>query len=488
MRKKQYFITNDSTIDFTSEEEFSNYAIDEYTVFYHKDVESTLSRNENCTVAILGFIIDPYQPKASNQEIANTLTSCTSKTDFFKSLEKLSGKYVVLYHTKEETILVTDCFAERQLYYWKNNDCYYISSSDKLILDSLSLQPQIAPEKQALLQDSLFLHINEHWLLSEEDWDDRFKKLLPNHYLDILHHTVDRLPIFAPHQLDKKTVALEVQMLLKNTIEALTLRYDNILLPITAGYDSRLLLAASIDWKDHIAYYIFNTGRTYVRRDVKIAKRLAQIFTLNFKEIKVQELSDAFKKKYADHFIAARFLSKTRNIAWFDTHIKKPTINISGGGGYLRGVYDEASFTSTQEICKAIEYDHLPIHEKAIQDWLVSVSAYAKEYNLDISDLFYHELRMGKWASKMYHESDMTDVEYFSPLNNRHLIFSILRNIPTAQLHKPTSPFYRTLIKAMLPKAATIPFNPKTWRDHIKSMIPYDRIKKQVRLLRYGKG
>ena len=486
MKKKQYFITNDASVDFTSEEEFSNYTIDAYTVFYHKDLESTLSRKQNCTVAILGFIIDPYQPKASNQEIADTLAESTSKTHLFKALELLTGKFAVFYTSKEHTILMTDFFSERQLYHWKRGDYYYISSSDKLILDTLQLPPEISLEKKALLNDTLFLNINEHWLLSEEDWDERIKKLIPNHYLDIQKNKTERLPIFVSNQLEEKEVLAAFKTYLQNVMEAITFRYTSIYFPITAGYDSRLLLAASIQWKEKMKYYIFNSGKTYVLRDVKIAKQITKKFHLDFEEIKVTEMSPAFKKEFSSHFIVPRFLSKTRNIAWFKEHITTPTINISGGGGNLKGVYDESAFKTIEDICKAIEYEALPIHKNALKKWLVEAKPYAEKYNIPLNDLFFQELRMGKWASKMYHEADITPVDYYSPLNSRHLMYMAFLNIPDTRRHKPTSILFKTLIEEMLPGATTIPFNPKTWRDHVKNMIPYDRIKKQVRLLRYG--
>lgn len=501
MKKKQYFITNDPSIEFTSEEGFSNLVIDDYTVFYHKDLVCTHSRNivtqksilsevevqkQNCTIAILGFVIDPYRPEATNQEIADTLVKCQSKTDFFKSLEVLTGKYAIFYVSKEYKILMTDFFSERQLYYWKRTDYYYISSSDKLILDTLQLTPEISPEKKALINATLFLNINEHWLLSEEDWDDRIKKLIPNHYLDVQKNEIERLPIFVSNQLDEKEVLATFKTYLQNVMEAITLRYTSIYFPITAGYDSRLLLAASIQWKDKMKYYIFNSGKTYVLRDVKIAKKIAKKFTLDFEEIKVSEMSPGFKKEFASHFIVPRFLSKTRNIAWFKEHVNTPTVNISGGGGNLKGVYDEAKFSTIEDLIKEIEYDNLPIHKKAIEKWLVEAKPYAKRYNIPLNDLFFQELRMGKWASKMYHEADITPVDYYSPLNCRQIMYMAFLNIPATRRHKPDSFLFKTLTEDMLPGATKIPFNPKTWRDYVKSVIPYQHIKKQVRLLRYG--
>ncbi|MFC4632478.1 hypothetical protein ACFO3O_01055 [Dokdonia ponticola] len=509
MKKKQYFITNDPSIHLTSEEGFSNHTIDDYTVFCHEDLECTLSRNnvtqksmqrvtlslskcdvearkQNGTVTILGFIIDPNQPEAANQDIADTLAKSTSTTHLFKALELLTGKFALFYTSETHTMLLTDFFSERQLYYWKRDDYYYISSSDKLILDVLQLSPEISTEKKTLVDDPLFLNINEHWLLSEEDWDERIKKLIPNQYLDIRKNKTERLPIFVSNQLEEAEVLTAFKTYLQNVMKAITLRYTSIYFPITAGYDSRLLLAASIQWKDNMKFYIFNSGKTYVLRDVKIAKQIAKKFHLDFEEIKVPDMSPAFKKEFASHFIVPRFLSKTRNIAWFKEHITTPTVNISGGGGNLKGVYDEAAFTTIDDICKAIEYENIPIHKKALEKWRVEARPYAEQYNIPLNDLFFQELRMAKWAAKMYHEADITAVDYYSPLNSRHIMYMAFLNIPAERRHKPASILFKTLTEDMLPGATQIPYNPKTWRDYIKSIIPYQRIKKQVRLVRYG--
>ena len=485
MRRKQYFITDDPTIDFASEEEFSSYPIDTYTVFYHNDLETTLAQYEDSYVVILGFILHPDMPEKTNQQIADTLVRSTSETHLFKSLEVLTGKFTVFFHSKTHKVLLTDFFSERQLYYWKRADHYYISSSDKLILDILQLKPEISPEKETLISSPLFLNINEHWLLTEEDWDDRIKKLIPNHYLDIQQNKTARLPIFVADDLEESDVIDAYKTYLQNVMKALALRYDSIYFPITAGYDSRLLLAASMPWKEKMKYYIFNSGKTYVVRDVKIAKKIAKKFQLPFEEIKVPDASASFKKEFATHFIVPRFLSKTRNIAWFKKHINTPTINISGGGGNLKGVYDIEVFSSIEALCKAIEYDMLPIHKQALEKWLLEAKPYAEKYKIPLNDLFFQELRMGKWASKMYHEADITPVEYYSPLNSRHIMYMAFLNIPESQRHMPNAVLFKTVMEELLSGTTKIPFNPKTWRDYVKSIIPYQRIKKQVRLLRY---
>ena len=55
-----------------------------------------------------------------------------------------------------------------------------------------------------------------------------------------------------------------------------------------------------------------------------------------------------------------------------------------------------------------------------------SARTYVDKNNLLISDLFYLEVRLGKWGNKMVHEMDFASVEEFTPYNNRYLLFSLL--------------------------------------------------------------
>ncbi len=64
--------------------------------------------------------------------------------------------------------------------------------------------------------------------------------------------------------------------IISGTIEALINRY-NVIMPITAGLDSRLLLALSKKYKDQIRYYIFSNPYGFYDMDTYTAKNCQEI-------------------------------------------------------------------------------------------------------------------------------------------------------------------------------------------------------------------
>ena len=129
-----------------------------------------------------------------------------------------------------------------------------------------------------------------------------------------------------------------------------------------------------------------------------------------------------------------------------------------------------------KSICEEIRYEPTEFNINALDSWLKSAKVYSDENQLLISDLFYLEVRFGKWGGKMVHEMDMTGVEEFTPYNNRYLIYSLLLNYSKAE----RKTIILNLLEESLEGITKIPFNPKTWKDTVKRIIFYEHYKKLV--------
>ena len=154
---------------------------------------------------------------------------------------------------------------------------------------------------------------------------------------------------------------------------------------------------------------------------------------------------------------------------------------VSGNGGALiRSIYNEQDFKSSNSICKAIEYEPNDFHLNALTEWLQSAKKYALENTLLLSDLFYLDIRMGKWGNKMVHELDFANIEEFTPYNNRYLMFSLLLNYNEAER--------KTITLDLLEQSAEgithFPLNPKTWKDTVKKIIFYEHYKKWIQKIK----
>jgi len=479
MKINQYFITNDAGVSI-DEADFSKYHVDDFRIFAHKNLKANQFSKGNNKLVILGDIFNPFNPEFSNNIIGNDLIQANALDALLRSIDKLTGRFVMFVNIDSSYYVLSDFFGQRQVFYWFDDNHFYASSSSKLVLDTLSLDLEIAESKLTLSKSNYFLKMHEHWFLGETDWDSRLKKLLPNHFLNINQRTTKRIPMYVSHTSNKEGLEQEILLMLKNSIEAYSKRYS-LLLGLTSGYDSRLLLASSIALKRAVKYFTFNRNDTYVKRDVVIAKQLAKTYNLNHQEIETTNLSQDFIKEFESQFIIPRLLDKTKNIQWFRNQKLQDSAVVSGNGGALiRSIYDEANFKNSASICKTIEYEPCELNLNALDGWLYSARRYANENNLLVSDLFYLEVRLGKWGNKMAHEMDVSSVEEFTPYNNRYLMCSIILNYNKDERKTITL----NLLEQSLEGITAIPFNPKTWKDTIKKIIFYEYYKKWIQRIK----
>ncbi|MCB0463194.1 MAG: hypothetical protein R2816_11685 [Flavobacteriaceae bacterium] len=479
MKINQYFITNNESISI-DDAEFSVYSIDDFKIYSHSKLKVNCFENEHNALIILGDIFDCFNPDNSNVDIGNSLIKSDTLKKVLQTLDKLTGRFVIFVKIEGSWYLLSDFFGQRQVYYWYKNNKFYASSSDKLLLDTLGVTLEMDDIKQQLSRSNYFLKIHEHWLLGKTDWDNRLMKLLPNHYLNIQKVKQEHIPIYVNRTSDKTQLEKDVLNVIKNSINAYSKRYD-LRLGLTSGYDSRLLLACSLSIKEKIKYFTFKRNDTYVRRDVAIAKQLAKRYQLHHQTIETDDLKPKFLNAFNSQFLVPRILDKTKNIQWFQNQKLRNTAVISGNGGALiRSIYNEADFKNIKTICKAIEYEPSDIHLKALDSWLKSAKVYASENEILLSDLFYLEIRLGKWGNKMVHELDFANIEEFTPYNNRYVLFSLLLNYNEAERKAITL----NLLEQSTEGITKLPFNPKTWKDTVKRIIFYEHYKKWIQKIK----
>jgi hypothetical protein len=479
MKINQYFITNDGSISI-DDANFSVNTIYDFKIYSHKKLKVNSFEKGNTELILLGDAFDPFQPEFSNTHIGKALIEHSALSGLLKAVDKLTGRFVLFVKIQGKHYILSDFFGQRQVYYWFNENHFYASSSDKLLLETLGLGMQLDGEKLALSTSNYFLKIHEHWLLGESDWDDRVTKLLPNYFLNIDKAEEERIPVFVTKVEDKAELEKQLLGLLKNSVQAFAKRYE-LMIGLTSGYDSRLLLASSISLKNDIKYFTFNRNDTYIQRDVRIANQLAEAFNLNYQTIDTEALTQEFTEYFKDQFLVPRLLDKTKNIQWFKNQDHANVANISGFGGELiRGFYKSEDFNTSKSICNAIEYESNNFNLNALDAWLSSAKAFTVQNDLLLSDLFYLEVRLGKWGNKMVHEMDISGVEEFSPYNNRYLMFSILLNYNAVERKTITL----NLLQQSVEGITKLPFNPKTWKDRVKKVIFYEFYKKQIQKIK----
>jgi hypothetical protein len=222
--------------------------------------------------------------------------------------------------------------------------------------------------------------------------------------------------------LNNTKIPERIHEIIKNSIKALLYRNKKLILPITAGYDSRLLLSTTKEFKDQIDFYIFDSTNTN-KVDPIMADNISKKFNLNFKKITINNtlLENDFKNKYITNKIKPRILPKTKNIE-YHFYNSQNKININGNcAEILKKFFGNHTINNFDSFIKrsnvSLVYNNKYLN-KSIHKWYTSIE---KDNPVNTLDLFYWEQKQGLWGSLYPFEQDIA-IEEFSPFNNRELL------------------------------------------------------------------
>jgi len=470
MRKNQYIFSSEKLE--VLPEGFTSYEFGDYFLYKDKELKCFSAKNGDVEVVVLGIIINPFQPEQSGSNIVDFLVNFETKESFLNELENYSGRYVVFYKNRSDFIALTDFIAQRNIFYWFDSDKTYLFSCEKLLLDILNLEPVISDKKLTMLNDNVFSKIKQQFLLGEDEWDDRFRKLIPNYYLDLNSKKTESLPVYHLEKLSHEQLIEQSVNILRGTIHGAIIHFDKVYQALTAGYDSRLILTASFPFRENIQYFLFDRNTTSINNDIKIAQRLSKTLGFNFQTIKPKSVSESFKKEFNQEFVIARDLPKHQNIQYFKNNAPSNSVNITGDGGeIIRSFRSAETFSSIDKLLQSLLYKPFAYNVESLEEWISKSKNFRDQYGLEIGDQFFIEVSMPKWGAKWTLEQDFSGVEELNPFSNRRLIYSILLNTKLEERSGPNFKFVRELMEAMVQHSTSIVFNPPTWKDKVKKVL-----------------
>jgi len=470
MFKNQYLITNKKL---SNSYELQSIFFNNLYVYLHPSLNISTSKNQSTVILLLGYIIDPFNAQKGNDDIVNFLVErCDTKEALFNELQSLSGRFILLYKNDSDFIALSDVCALKQLYYGFQDQDIFLTSSPKMFLSLYGIELKISSLKQN------FINLNEY-KLSEFEWygdkciDDRLMKLLPNHFLDIQKKKVLRIPIFFKNILNERDTIEYASSILQGSINAITQRY-NVIQPLTAGWDSRLLLAASKKFIDKIQFYIFDHWKDNSHHaDIRIPKKLSSNLGLNFQVLQPEKLNKNFLANYRREHIFSNILPKTSDIQYhYYNHSDRNIIRVNGvGGGIIKCFFGYTKHKITPKILISLsgysgksEYINHEIHA-----WFNDAKKYAEEYRIPLLDLFHWEQKTAHWAASYAFEQDIA-IEEFCPLYNKNFLLSVLRINPKKRSN-PNCLFFRRLINYLWDDALAEPINPAGFLKYLRKLV-----------------
>lgn len=384
----------------------------------------------------------------TSHDVASKLAEslAISYEKFERSLGTLLGRYMVIARREGETWLYHDALGLRSVYF--DRDAGLVGSHARLVAQKAKREAiHAAKETRYRLDYTIF---------------DRVWQLLPNFRLNLNTFKAERyFPRTTNRYLDwSSDEKLErIEELWRNAHRALFERWDNVVLSITAGLDSRFVLAMLRDNRHDISTITYGNprpgGSAYARSMHMDYSRVTEMLPyIASKEHWFVDLTDktqndprlielAETNSYKSH--GRNLLARMRNL--FD---EPDWIHLRGTGVEIVRRYWKESHANFPALKK---YMGLTTGSDIAQAKEMGYGSVLHGFMPD--DLAYWELRMGKWHSEIMNEQDIL-YETIVPLGMRDML-EILLSYPIYEREEALAIY--DLIDRNMPELELFPVN-----------------------------
>jgi hypothetical protein len=286
------------------------------------------------------------------------------------------------------------------------------------------------------------------------------ERLLPNHFLDLNNWRVTRhWPVNEITTIQHKDIEQtvdEIASIIKNNIAALVQK-SQLYIPLTAGRDSRMLLACAREHLKNIDFFTIKIPDKKALIDCEVASQIAKKCKLNFRILEVEEATEAELNEWlyrTGNCVAGRTWRNVRTLKQLDP---QRGILLGMGGEVCRSIFWRVSDTESTPISpeELIQILHLPVtpyFKEKVNQWLDDL---ATNNTFTILDFLFIEQRLGSWAGPQQY-GHITSAFRVYPMCHRK-IFELMLSLPPD--YKRSEMIATDLIKNLYPELLMFPFN-----------------------------
>lgn len=445
------------------------YLNEEYKLYVHNDLTICTFRKNETQLILLGELFSFIQPELSNAEILELIFTIDLDI-LLHRLADYCGRFVMIIAKATSIFIVHDANAARKVYYHKTTGGNFCSSRPNLIAEVVGLQKTRCKSKLSYYESLEFIRMNNAGIGNNTIYDHVFQ-LIPNHSLDVINGKVTRY--WPKNPIENMTLSVASKLcakMINGFINAIGNRYP-LMIPVTAGKDSRTLLACSRDVSNKTIYYINKENHLHEKsNDLAVPSRLLKRIGLNF------HIIDPYAKKVDDDFRRIYF----RNNPLGSEHYLPIIYNyyrffgdrINIPGNTVASAYDLYGKDDTRlSGLKLAKWNSVARFDFAIEyynNWLREALLCKQSYNMNINALFYWEERMANWGTQIQLDKDIAQEE-FVPFNCTKLI-EIMLSVEPKYIDRPEFELFKQIQRYLWPELLTAPVNPSFKNKVIKAL------------------
>ncbi len=431
----------------------------------HPDLSTVHLKRGNDFCFFIGYVLDPYYPESTDEDIVHScFDNARSHLQFLSNFDNKCGRYIVVFRIDNKLIAATDAGGLRQLFYTHDNTNRLCFGSQPSLLAKVlkkSLNVDILSDLQ---RTTLFKKTSDYWFPGIATPYTDIYHVLPNHYLDLNTGTATRYwPYkYLPNISQSECIAI-VAPLLSGALQAANTRYK-LLMGISSGLDSRILLAASRNFATSIQYFTLSNKTDSF--DVTIPSKLLKTLNLShhvlplnfdiaesFKSIGMQNVYGARYSKLVNAYTIKEFLnSKDKHLVVFGN-----LAEIAKRDRYRWPITPRWLLSGNLLSIMSLMWPS-PTAQQQLKIWLKSVRNVHK-YNIQILDLMHWEQRVGNWAATTLSEYDIA-FDSLCPYNCRKFFETMLK-VPFKYRTKPQYALHKKLLENLWPAVLKLPVSPQ---------------------------
>ena len=455
-------------------------------VYRKPDLSIAVATGAVSRVVSLGEVADPLRPELDNKATVTNLAGATNWSELETSLDDLTGRWVLIVTLGDETRIYHDAAGLRSVTYYVDatNGAVYAGSQPNLFRDLLGLERDAAV---VAAYERGPVPLSSGWP-GETTPIVGVRRLLPNHYLDFAAGRAVRYwPRGRIRRSRLEQTGDEVARLVTGAIAA-AVRRREVWVPLSGGYDSRVVFACAKPFWDRLRFLSILHSRI-PRYDLDIAEGLTRMAGREITTVEDRQPDDdllatcrrnAGNMERDGHESTPYSLHRQLDLA---NRPDRPVFAFGHAAEVARCYWYSDGLHPTEvsvgDLCRKNQYDGNEIAARDYADWL---SRFPENTGISVLDLFYWECRLGTWCAMHYCFHD-TFVEPMPPFNCRRLLSSALGLDVKYRRHP--YPLFRYVLNKTEPRTLHYPFNesrvrsvlrwpvrrlPVTWRSEIKRL------------------
>lgn len=453
---------------------------------FHNNLPFSYKENDAYQMAVLGYAVNPFYNEESPED---TLERCLQlnplEGSFFEELDHLSGMFTFWVYQKKTNhlLLFPDNGTILEAYYKKDDGGIFIASQVKL------LQKLTQVKKKEVFRE----YENPPFKLNPlyNTFFENVYKLIPNHYYDV--NSGKQLRYF-PYK-DNIDISFEegVDILsqhCKRTMDLFSKNYE-LAIPITAGWDSKLLLAYSRSSTSDVLFYtIMYPNYTLKNIDVTTASLLAKKANVNhtiatFPDRTYEPLNETLNESI-DNANSNLLSSQFKHI---NNETLKHKLVLTGTAiETAKNYFVHLDKIDEHHLITLAKIGNSDFIKNTYRDWLQNSKDHIQKHGFKIADIFHWEQNIGAFVSRSSTQNNLSQIQALFPAYNCKYLISSLLGVKDVYRGKHHNKLFKTVIQNEWPELNEIPVNDTLKEKGIKLMCnlnvydTYRRMKLKLRL------